>query len=72
MNLRFVALLPQLTPATDLGRTYTEAYGGSTVVAPGSSLTVDQVATSVVGLATRDDEVTPAYLLTAAGLQSLE
>jgi NADP-dependent 3-hydroxy acid dehydrogenase YdfG len=70
-DIRFVAVLPQLTPATDLGRLYTEAYGGSDVATPGSSLTVDQVATSIVGLAT-DDVVAPAYLLTAAGLQPLE
>ncbi len=27
-SIRFVAVLPQLTPATDLGRIYTEAYAG--------------------------------------------
>ncbi len=70
-DIRFVAVMPQLTPATDLGRVYTEAYGGSGVTSPGSSLTVDQVATSIVGLAT-DDAVAPAYLVTAAGLQPLE
>ena len=70
-DIRFVAVLPQLTPATDLGRLYTEAYGGSGLTPSASSLTVDQVATSIVGLAT-DDVVAPAYLLTAAGLQPLE
>lgn len=70
-DIRFVAVLPQLTPATDLGRIYTEAYGGSTTARPGSSLTVDQVATSITGLAT-DEAVASAYLLTAAGLQPLE
>jgi NADP-dependent 3-hydroxy acid dehydrogenase YdfG len=69
-DLRFVAVLPQLTPATDLGRLYTEAYRDPGVL-PGPSLTVDQVATSIVGLAT-DDAAHLAYLLTAAGLQPLE
>ncbi len=71
LDIRFVAVLPQLTPATDLGRVYTEAYGGSSATQPGTSLTVDQAATSMVRLAT-DDVVAPAYLLTAAGLQPLE
>jgi NADP-dependent 3-hydroxy acid dehydrogenase YdfG len=70
-DIRFVTVLPQLTPATDLGRLYTEAYRGSNVAPPGLSLTVDQVAASMVGLAT-DDVVAPAYLLTAEGLQPLE
>ena len=68
---RFVAVLPQLTPATDLGRVYTEAYRGSSVAPAGSALTVGQVATGVVGLAT-DDIAARAYLLTAAGRQPLE
>ncbi len=71
-KVRFVAVLPQLTPATDLGRLYTEAYGGSSVSPSGPSLGLDQAATSIVGLAIDDDFVVPAYLLTSAGLEPLE
>ena len=71
-SIRFVALLPQLTPATDLGRIYTEAYSGSRVAPTGPSLGVDQAGTSIADLATDDAYVAPAYLLTAAGLQPLD
>jgi NADP-dependent 3-hydroxy acid dehydrogenase YdfG len=71
-GIRFVALLPQLTPATDLGRIYAEAYSGSRIAPAGPSLSVDQAGTSVADLATDDACVAPAYLLTAAGLQPLE
>jgi hypothetical protein len=57
---------------TDLGRLYTEAYGGSSVAPSGSSLALDQAATSIVGLALDDDFVVPAYHLTSTGLQPLE
>ena len=70
-DIRFVSVLPQLTPETDLGRLYTEAYSGSAVAPPGPSLTLDQVATSIVGLAI-DDGVAAAFLLDAAGLQPLD
>jgi NADP-dependent 3-hydroxy acid dehydrogenase YdfG len=71
-GIRFVALLPQLTPATDLGRIYTEAYSGSRVAPANPSLSVDQAGTSVADVATGDVYVAPAYVLTAAGLQPLE
>jgi len=71
-DVRFVAVLPQLTAATDLGRLYTEAYGGTSVAPSGPSLSLDQAAASIVGLAIDDDLVVPAYLLTSAGLQPLE
>jgi NAD(P)-dependent dehydrogenase (short-subunit alcohol dehydrogenase family) len=71
-GIRFVALLPRLTPATDLGRIYTEAESGSRVALAGPSLSVDQVGTSVADLATDDACVAAAYLLTAACLQPLE
>ena len=70
-GIRFVAVSPQLTPPTDLGRLYTEAYSGSSVAPPGPGLTLDQAATSIVRLAI-DDGVAAAYLLNAAGLQPLE
>jgi hypothetical protein len=61
-----------LTPATDLGRIYTEAYSGSRVAPAGPILSVDQAGTSVADVATDAACVAPAYLLTAAGLQPLE
>lgn len=70
-DVRFIAVLPQLTPVTDLGRLYTEAYGGSSVAGSGPSLALDQAAASIVGLARDDDFVVPAYLLTSAGLEPL-
>jgi NADP-dependent 3-hydroxy acid dehydrogenase YdfG len=70
-DIRFVSVLPQLTPATDLGHLYTEAYSGLAVAPPGPSLTLDQAATSIVGLAI-DDGMAAAYVLNAAGLQALE
>lgn len=71
-GIRFVSVLPQLTPATDLGRVYTEAYSGSNVAPPGPSLSLDQAGTSIADLATDDTHAAPAYLLRAAGLQALE
>lgn len=65
-------MLPQLTPATDLGRLYTDAYSGSSVALSGLSLTVDLAATNIVRLATEDGAVASAYVLTAAGLQPVE
>jgi NAD(P)-dependent dehydrogenase (short-subunit alcohol dehydrogenase family) len=79
LDVRFVSVLPQLTPATDLGRTAVEAYAaraGLTVDAylqqVGPTLTLDQVAQSMVDLATDDTYVAPAYLLTVEGLKALE
>ena len=71
LGIRFVSVLPQLMPETDLGRLYTEAYSGSAVAPPGPSLTLGQVAESIVGLAI-DDGGSAAYLLNAAGLQAVE
>jgi hypothetical protein len=67
-----VSVLPQLTPATDLGRLYTEAYSGSSFAPTGPSLSVDQAGTSIADLVTERAYVAPAYPLTAAGLQALE
>jgi NAD(P)-dependent dehydrogenase (short-subunit alcohol dehydrogenase family) len=79
LGIRFVSVLPQLTPATRLGSTYvkvyaeyaglsTEAYLGQI----GEVLSSEQVAESVVDLVTDDGYGAPAYLLTAGGLSPLE
>ena len=79
LDLRFVSVLPQLTPATDLGRVGVKAYAeraGLTVDAfveqLGPTLTLDQVAGSIVHIARDDDYSAPAYLLAAQGLKPLE
>ncbi len=74
-GIRFVALLPQLTPATDLGRLYTEAYAaaeGLTVAQyverAGGPLGADDVGSGIAELATDDAYDAPAYLITRGGL----
>jgi NAD(P)-dependent dehydrogenase (short-subunit alcohol dehydrogenase family) len=78
-NIRFVAVLPQLTPATDLGRIYTEAYAARAGLSEtlflerlGGTLSADQAAKSISDLVTDDAYAAPAYLVTPAGLHALE
>jgi NAD(P)-dependent dehydrogenase (short-subunit alcohol dehydrogenase family) len=76
-NIRFAAVLPQLTPATDLGRIYTETYATQAGVSVGQfleqgfggELTVDQAGKSISDLAADDSYSAPSYLLTREGLQ---
>ena len=79
LGIRVTALLPQLTPATDLGAGAIEAYAAHAGVdrdtftarlAP--ALTPEQVGKAVVGLAADADTPATAYRLGAAGLQSLD
>ena len=77
LGIRFVSLLPQLTPATALGSMYVSAYAarqGLDVAAytgaQGPPLTPEQVGKSVTGLITGSIDQ-DAYLLTAAGLRPL-
>ncbi len=79
-SIRFVALLPQLTPATDLGRTYTETYAAQAGLSVqqflegrfGGALSADQVGKIVADLTSDDSYDAPAYLLTPAGLQPVD
>jgi len=78
LGIRFVSLLPQLTPATSLGAMYVEAYAAREGVdvaaytgAQGPSLTPEQVGKSVTDLVANDTGASDAYLLTAAGLRPL-
>jgi NAD(P)-dependent dehydrogenase (short-subunit alcohol dehydrogenase family) len=66
LGIRFVSLLPQLTPATDLGAVFAAAYGPS-----GPPLTPEQVGRAVTGLVTSDAHDQVAYLVTPAGLRPL-
>jgi NAD(P)-dependent dehydrogenase (short-subunit alcohol dehydrogenase family) len=76
LGIGFTTLLPQLTPATDLGAAAAEAYAARAGAAPADPatpvLTPEQVGKAVVGIAL--DEATPAaeYRLDAAGLHALD
>jgi NAD(P)-dependent dehydrogenase (short-subunit alcohol dehydrogenase family) len=78
LGIRFISLLPKLTPATDLGAAAVAAYAareGEDVDAylekTGPALTVEQVGQSVLDLAAGPGNDRDAYLLTAAGLTPL-
>jgi NAD(P)-dependent dehydrogenase (short-subunit alcohol dehydrogenase family) len=79
LGIRFLSILPQLTPATELGSTYVDAYAGYAGVSrdiylgqSGTMLTVEQVAKSIVELAMDDGYTAPAYILTAGGTSPLD
>ena len=78
-GIRFFAVLPQLTPATDLGRLYTETYAaaeGLTVAQyverAGGSLGADDVGRGIADLVSDDACDAPAYLITRGGLAAVE
>ncbi len=78
LGIRFVALLPKLTPATGLGSTFVDAYAEYAGVSRdayleqfGPTLIAEQVATCVLDLAVAGDGLAEAYVLTAAGLTVL-
>ncbi len=76
LGIRFVSVLPQLTPATALGAVFSAAYAarqGTGTVAPadGPVLTPGQAGQAVTALVTGEVGGQDAYLLTAAGLRPL-
>jgi NAD(P)-dependent dehydrogenase (short-subunit alcohol dehydrogenase family) len=79
LGIRFVALLPQLTPATELGAAAVTAYAaryGLTEAAyldnlGGQALTPDHAGKAAADLITGSGYDRDAYLLTAAGLTPL-
>jgi NAD(P)-dependent dehydrogenase (short-subunit alcohol dehydrogenase family) len=78
LGIRFISVLPQLTPATDLGYAAVVAYAarqGEDVAGflakAGPALTPERVGQSVVELATDPGHAEGAYLLTAAALVPL-
>ena len=77
LGIRFVSLLPQLTPATALGATFAAAYAaryaadGPATAATGPVLTPDQAGQAVLDLLADRATGEDAYLLTAAGLRPL-
>ena len=78
LGIRFVSVLPQLTPATALGSVAVAAYaarqGADTAAyidALGPGLTAERVGQAVTDLVTGAGYDQDAYLLTAAGLRPL-
>jgi len=76
LGIRFTAVLPQLTPATDLGAAAVAGYAArqgvdvpAYLAALGPLLTAEQAGRAVAGLATDPGYDQDAYLLTAAGLR---
>ncbi len=79
LGIRFVSLLPQLTPATELGLGGAAAYAArdgvdleTFLARRGPALTPDQVGASVLQLITTTDHDHAAYLLGPTGLTPVE
>jgi NAD(P)-dependent dehydrogenase (short-subunit alcohol dehydrogenase family) len=75
LGIRFVSVLPQLTPATALGAVFAAAYAArqgadASPSAGGPALTPEQVGQAIVDL-TGPGWDQDAYLITAAGLRPL-
>lgn len=75
LGIRFVSVLPKLTPATDLGAMAVAAYAGREGVDVdvylkqlGPALEPETVGTSIAHLASTTDQSPGAYLLTPGGL----
>lgn len=78
-GIRFVAVLPVLTPATDLGRIYAERYAAAAGQTEaeflqrfGGILSTDQAAKAICDLAADDSYTATAYSLSAGGLQQVD
>jgi NAD(P)-dependent dehydrogenase (short-subunit alcohol dehydrogenase family) len=79
-NVRFVAVMPQLTPATELGRIYTELYAAQAGVSVeqfleqrfGGALTAEQAGKSIADVAVDDSYAAAAYVVTSAGLRPVD
>jgi NAD(P)-dependent dehydrogenase (short-subunit alcohol dehydrogenase family) len=78
LGITFTAVLPRITPRTDLGRPAVRAYAARAGQSEeeylqqlGEPLTPEQAGQGVVDLVTGDAHDQDAYLLTAAGLRPL-
>jgi len=78
LGIRFVSVLPRLTPATELGAAAVAAYARREGVAPddyagriGPGLGPDEVGKHIAGLASSTDHHPGAYLLTPDGLKEI-
>jgi NAD(P)-dependent dehydrogenase (short-subunit alcohol dehydrogenase family) len=79
LGIDFVAVLPQLTPVTDLGAKAVAAYAErqgvaveTFLAASGAALSAEQVGKSVLQIADGEHGEHLAYLLTASGLVGLD
>jgi NAD(P)-dependent dehydrogenase (short-subunit alcohol dehydrogenase family) len=79
LDITFTAVLPQITPLTELGRPAVEAYAARNgqsedeyMRAMGKPLTPEAAGAAIVELVGADPStVAPAYLLTGSGLRNL-
>ena len=78
LGIRFISVLPQLTPATDLGAAAVAAYAAREgmpveefLAARGPALTPQLVGKAITELAASQSPGGQAFLLTAAGLSQL-
>jgi NADP-dependent 3-hydroxy acid dehydrogenase YdfG len=85
LGIRFVSMLPQLTPATALGAVFAAAYAArqdpagqdtagqdtAATVAAAQPLTPEQAGQAVIDLVTAESLDQNAYLLSPAGLRPL-
>ena len=79
LGITFTAVLPRITPLTDLGRPAVKAYAARTgqteeeyVLQFGEPLTLELVGAALLELVRADAKtIAPAYLLTGSGLQKL-
>ncbi len=78
LNIRFVAVMPLLTPATDLGRLYTDSYACQAGLSEekflerfGGALTADHAGRTISNLAADDTYAAPAYLVSVDGPKSV-
>ena len=79
LDIKFTSVLPQLTPATDLGAPAAAAYAARQGVdvttylkALGPALTPEQAGQAIVDLASGPAREQDAYVLTAAGLSPVQ
>ena len=79
LGIRFVSVLPKLTPHTELGAAATAGYArrqgvevGDFLAGFGPTLTTEHVGRAITDLASRPDEASGAYLLTPAGLSAVD
>jgi hypothetical protein len=78
-NIRFVSVLPQLTPATALAKVYSELYAALAGMSEvkflegrfGGALSAEQVGESIAELAVDDSYTHPAYLVSTTRVQSV-
>jgi NADP-dependent 3-hydroxy acid dehydrogenase YdfG len=78
LGIRFTAVLPQLTPATELGTAGVAAYAArqgvdvpTFLAGFGQVLTPEQVGAAILHIVTGPASGQDAYLLSAAGLSAL-